>query len=116
MCKLSESPPDYFDCNKAARTEDDQAKKRAVTVEIVLDRFPRETGWLIRSVGGTSVAYIPIGGYKDVKPSEKHVFATVHLRENHNYEFIMLDSYGDVSAFLEYIFFVCFTQHIFLLM
>ncbi len=105
VCKLAESPPDYFDCNKADRTEkDSQVKKRAVTVEIMLDRFPRESGWLIRStsIGGTTAAYVPIGGYKDVKESEKHVFATVHLREDHNYELVMLDSYGDVSVLMEW--------------
>ncbi len=106
VCKLAESPPDSFDCNKSNRADkDNQAKKRAVTVEIMLDRFPKETGWLIRSVGGTSVAYIPIGGYKGIKESEKHIFATVHLKENHSYEFIMLDSYGDVSVLLEFLLF-----------
>ncbi len=99
VCKWAESPPDYFGCKKKSRenkNEEDMGK-RSVTVDIMLDRFPKETGWLIRTKNGKSIAYIPIGGYKNVKESEKHIFATVHLPVNQEYEFIMLDSYGDVS-------------------
>ena len=52
---------------------DEKLDKRAVTVDIILDRFPKETGWLIRTKMGKSIAYIPIGGYKNVKESEKHI-------------------------------------------
>jgi len=100
VCLFSEAPPDEFGCEKADRKDNEnKGNKRAVTVEIMLDRFPKETGWLIRNEGGTSVAYIPIGGYKSVQESEKHIFATVHLHVDHNYEFIMLDSYGDGLKF-----------------
>ncbi len=98
VCDWAESPPDSFGCNKI-RKDDENVQKRPVTVDILLDRFPKETGWLIRSETGKTVAYIPIGAYKNVKDSEKHIFATVHLIVNQNYEFIMLDAYGDVSNF-----------------
>ena len=108
VCDWSESPPDDFGCDKIDRddgkNDDDKVDKRAVTVDLMLDRFPKETGWLIRTKNGQSIAYIPIGGYKNVKESEKHIFATVHLKINQQYEFIMLDSYGDVS----------YTHHFFL--
>ncbi len=100
VCEWAESPPDQFECEKDDRDDekkDDNVEKRAVTVDIMLDRFPKETGWLIRTKEGKSIAYIPIGGYKNVKESEKHIFATVHLKPLQTYEFVMLDSYGDVS-------------------
>lgn len=100
VCEHSEAPPDSFECGKSDWDGvNDNIEKRAVTVDIMLDRFPKETGWLIRSDNGKSIAYIPIGGYKTVKESEKHIVATVHLPVDKSYEFIMLNSYGDVSIF-----------------
>ena len=101
VCKWSESPPDSFNCNKEDRPdkddEDDGIEKESVTVDIMLDRYPKETGWIIRTKDGKSKAYIPIGGYKGVQ--DKHVFATIHLEVNMHYEFILLDAFGDVSDF-----------------
>jgi trypsin len=99
VCELAESPPDSFDCQKATPPDNSNDQKRAVTVEIFLDRFPKETGWLIRSNTGKSIAYIPVGGYKGLETKkEKHIVAKVELAVEQKYDFIMLDSYGDVSS------------------
>ena len=98
VCALAESPPEHFDCDKKEdRDDDDKSGKVPVTVDIMLDRFPKETGWLIRSDAGKSIAYIAVGAYKGLEEDEKHIFSTVHLTPNQHYDFIMLDSYGDVS-------------------
>mmetsp|Transcript_16699 Transcript_16699/g.19060 ORF Transcript_16699/g.19060 Transcript_16699/m.19060 type:complete len:685 (+) Transcript_16699:162-2216(+) len=99
VCKLAENPPDSFDCNRDDDIDEDDVEKYAVTVDIKLDRFPKETGWIIRSIEGKSAAYIPIGGYTNVNENEKHVFETVHLVPDQTYDFIMLDGYGDGLKF-----------------
>lgn len=99
VCEWAEKPPESFGCNKDTPVDDPNVEKYPVTVDIMLDRFPKETGWLIRSQAtGKSVFYIAIGKYKSVTDSEKHIVVKVDLKVNESYEFIMLDSYGDVSV------------------
>lgn len=95
VCAWAENPPAYFDC--PPRLENGDKPTRAVTVELKLDRFPKENGWMIRDEYGKTVAYMAIGSYKDV--ADKHQITTLQLKEDTNYEFIMLDSYGDGIKF-----------------
>lgn len=95
VCTLAESPPAYYGCPPRLSNGDKQT--RPVTIELLLDRFPTETGWLIRDQYGKTNAYIGIGDYEDVE--NKLVVTTVMLKEDTNYEFIMLDSYGDGLKF-----------------
>ena len=95
VCAWAESPPAYFGCPPRLKIGD--KPKRPVTVDLMLDRFPRETGWLIRNEVGTTDAYMAIGEYSG--EGNKHVVRTVLLKEDTNYEFIMLDAYGDGLKF-----------------
>jgi hypothetical protein len=95
VCTLAENPPAYFQCPPRLSNGDKQT--RPVTIELLLDRFPIETGWLIRDQYGKTNAYVGIGEYEDV--GNKLVITTVMLKEDTKYEFIMLDSYGDGLKF-----------------
>lgn len=95
VCTLAENPPAYYGCPPRLSNGDKQT--RPVTIELLLDRFPMETGWLIRDQYGKTNAYVGIGDYEDVQ--NKVVVTTVMLKEDTKYEFIMLDSYGDGLKF-----------------
>lgn len=95
VCIWSESPPAYFGC--PPRLKNGDKPRRPVTVDIMLDRFPKETGWLIRDEFGETIAYVGIGDYHGVE--NKHVITTILLKEDTTYEFIMLDAYGDGLKF-----------------
>lgn len=75
--------------------------KQPLTVFIQLDRYPHETGWLIRSLGDDGImqtdVYSPIGTYKGQETMK--VVQIVLLEPDKTYEFIMLDAYGDGLAF-----------------
>ena len=95
VCDEAESPPDYFGCKpKLDQTKGNDNELETVTIQIDLDRFPAETGWLLRSDEEKKTkAYIPIGSYRDMK--KKSVQAVLQLVPNQFYTFVMLDSYGD---------------------
>lgn len=97
MCEWSENPPAEFAC--PPRVEGPIKPKRAVTIDIQLDRFPKETGWMIRSQYGKTNAYIGIGAYSTKSTGDKHVVTTIQLEEDTNYDFIVLDAYGDGLKF-----------------
>lgn len=97
VCEWAESPPEYFGCNKTIANEDDDGiEKRSVTIDILLDRFPTETGFLLRS-GITNYAYGPIGVYKGKE--NQRMTVVLDLEVNKEYTFIMLDAYGDGLKF-----------------
>ena len=84
--------------------EDDSShieSKQPLTVFIQLDRYPHETGWLIRSMGDDGIMQTefssPIGTYKGKEA--KKIVQIVLLEPDKTYEFIMLDAYGDGLAF-----------------
>lgn len=56
VCSLAEEPPKWFDCEIKVVSE--TQKKQSITVDILLDTFPKETAWLIKSDKKT-YAHIP---------------------------------------------------------
>lgn len=105
VCEWSESPP--FDLGKHCSTGSYPTKmnvpKQSLIVEIHFDRYPQETGWLIRSVTDTINTHIfaPVGTYKGKEFEKKIVQIEVFLDVDREYEFIMLDSFGDGLHFDE---------------
>ena len=100
VCAWAENPPESYNC--PPRPKAVEKDKRKVTMDIRLDRFPQETGWLIRSEYGKTHSYVSIGKYSAFlgKPSkDKNVITNVDLDEDTRYELIMLDSYGDGFKF-----------------
>ncbi len=95
MCDWAEKPPNYFGCQP--RPDPPKGPTRPVTMQIKLDRFPGETGWLIRRADGKTVSYIPIGGYKNAK--ENIVLSVMQLEVKKTYTLTMLDGYGDGIKF-----------------
>lgn len=108
VCYFSEeSPPDFqrkcpvkVDINTGKDDSkvpnSDETSRQVVTVVIKLDRYPQETGWLIRGISGSDVkthAFLPIGSYKG--EGAKQITQEVFLEAGKEYEFIMLDAYGD---------------------
>lgn len=97
VCNQAESPPDYFGCQPKPDLTNSEDDLETIIVRMDLDRFPAETGWLIRSIEGKTKAYIPIGSYREMK--KKSVQAVLQLAPNQSYTFIVLDSYGDGLSF-----------------
>ena len=100
VCAWAEKPPASYGC--VSKPERPKKTERPVTVEIRLDRFPKETGWLIRSEYGKTNSYIAIGTYSDYtgkSTKDKTVATIVQLEEDTKYELIMLDAYGDGLKF-----------------
>jgi len=94
VCDMAEKPPPAFGCSKDYSPE---GPTRPVTLELSLDRFPGETGWILRRSDGKSVAYFEIGGYMNT--SEKLVITVLQLEVNKSYSLTMLDGYGDGLKF-----------------
>lgn len=94
VCNWAEKPPTHFGC--PPRPDPPKGPTRPVTIEIRLDRFPGETGWLIRRADGKTVSYIPIGGYKN---ADSTVISKMELEVKKYYTLIMLDGYGDGIKF-----------------
>lgn len=100
VCSWAEKPPPFYAC--PPKQERPENPERAVTFEIRLDRFPKETGWLIRSQYGKTNSYVATGRYSAYTGSsyqQKLVTTTVQLEEDTKYDLIMLDSYGDGLKF-----------------
>eukprot|EP00560_Eucampia_antarctica_P004043 CAMPEP_0197842040 /NCGR_PEP_ID=MMETSP1437-20131217/46519_1 /TAXON_ID=49252 ORGANISM="Eucampia antarctica, Strain CCMP1452" /NCGR_SAMPLE_ID=MMETSP1437 /ASSEMBLY_ACC=CAM_ASM_001096 /LENGTH=567 /DNA_ID=CAMNT_0043451873 /DNA_START=664 /DNA_END=2367 /DNA_ORIENTATION=+ len=85
--------------DKESDTQGKDLPQQLVTVIIHLDRYPQETGWLIRSKLDTITTHVfaPIGAYSGQE--KKDIVQEVYLDVNREYEFIMLDSYGDGLQF-----------------
>jgi hypothetical protein len=92
VCRLSESPPEYLGCVTETDESHEEEDKVEVIIHILLDRFPGETGWLLKSEG-RSIAYVPIRSYRGEQ--NNRVESIVHLVSGRAYTFIMLDSFGD---------------------
>jgi len=91
VCSLAEEPPKWFDCEIKVVSE--TQKKQSITVDILLDTFPKETAWLIKSDKKT-YAHIPIGSYGDDKKN-KRVISTVNIPIKTKCYFVMIDLFGD---------------------
>jgi len=95
VCEWAENPPESFECpNLEPETEVNEGDNLQipVTMEIRLDRYSSETGWLLKS-GQGSYAYAPLGVYKGSE--NQIVLSTVDLDADKDYTLIMLDSFGD---------------------
>ena len=74
--------------------------QQSITIVIKLDRYAQETGWLLRLISGTkkeTLMFAPIGTYKG--KANEQIVQEIFLDVDNDYEFIMLDSYGDGMAF-----------------
>ncbi len=77
-----------------------QPLQQPITIVIQLDRYAQETGWLLRLISGNkkkTLAFAPIGSYKG--KANEQIVQEIFLDIDNDYEFIMLDSYGDGLAF-----------------
>lgn len=101
VCEWSESPP--FDLGKHCQnsTGTDPTKKylpkQPLIIRIHLDRYPQETGWLIRSKSDkiTTLIFTQIGAYSAAEYKNQIIEKEIYLDVDREYEFIMLDAFGD---------------------
>ena len=99
VCDYSEKPPENlvkYSCPARATKNIVNGPQQLVTVVINLDKYPQETGWLLRSVTSdetTTHIFAPIGVYRGREMGV--IVQEVLLYVEYDYEFIMLDAYGD---------------------
>jgi len=123
VCELSLSPPIYFEC-PAFDPEIDHSSTLSscqefsvvrdiklrienrepwtnVTLTLLLDSRPEERGWILRSQGERGLwiteAERPIFSY-DKKQTMSVIIETLCVRNDRDYELVLLDSYGDIDV------------------
>lgn len=100
VCELSSAPPTDFDCSVQPLPDSSMETVDTVglSIEIRLDEFPMEWGWILQSIDSNgravNVAVRPILSFRDREPLS--TFAeVVEVPNNREYVFTVLDSFGD---------------------
>ena len=123
VCELSLSPPIYFECpafdpgadhsstlsscqefpvvrDIKLRIESREPRTN-ITLALLLDSRPEERGWILRSQGERGLwvteAERPIFFYDKTQPMSI-IIETLCVRNDRDYELVLLDSYGDVDV------------------
>lgn len=110
VCRLSDNPPDYFDCDNGPVTlspmptstptaptasPNPTSESLDVLLRIDMDWDAQDTGWSIEEVDtGNVVAGVPVGGYES---SQRYdiVLEPLSLQQGVEYTLTLLDGLGD---------------------
>ena len=103
VCRMSLNPPAAFGCasSDVPNEPDLTGELVDVTLELQLDFFPKETGWILQSPNENDVlvtyAYQAIGSYKNETEEleRKNITTVLTIPNNRKYIFTLLDSFGD---------------------
>ena len=109
VCRLSNDPPEYFGCDEGevtfspapasassapTFTPAPSREEIPVLVAVKLDAYGYETGWKIQDDNGFVFAQV-LKGYSSIDQSNSIVSKVVSLPRGVEFNFILLDSYGD---------------------